>query len=180
MPVERRSRRQQLTSILFAALAVAVAVGLAWGLLSLASGGDGPVRLQLGDDEFDAGQATRLSEQIAEDGPVLFSDVSGRGQQRPIMVNHFGDDPEMRWVAFPAVLPGAEDNCFLFWSAERELFEERRGLEGSRDGGELCSDRTVPPNGEGLTQFSWEVDDEGNLIVDLRTEDDGVTGAEGD
>lgn len=176
MPVERRSGTQQVRSIVIAVVALALAVGLAWAVVGLASGGDGPVRLQLGDDEFDAGQATRLSAQIAEDGPVLFSDVSGRGQVRPIMVNHFGDDAEIRWVAFPAVLPGADDGCFLFWDPEGEVFRERRGQEGSREGGELCSDRTVPPNGEGLTQYDWEVDDEGNLIVDLRNEDADVTG----
>ena len=107
MPVERRSGTKQVTSIVFGIVAVLIAVGIAWGLLALASGGTGPVRIQLGDDEFDAGQAVRLSRQIQQDGPTLFSDVSGRGQLQPIVVNHFGDDPEIRWVAFPAVAPGA-------------------------------------------------------------------------
>ncbi len=180
MPVERRSGTKQVTSVVVALIAVAVAVGLAWGMLSLASGGDGPVRLQLGDEEFDAGQAERLTAQIAEDGPLLFSDVSGRGQRNPIFLNHFGEDPETRWVAFPAVLPDASEGCFLAWNAERELFEERAAVEGGgRDQGELCSDETVPPNGAGLQQFSWEVDDEGALIVDLRTEDADVAGPDG-
>ncbi len=172
MPVEQRSGAKQLTSIIFGLVAVAVAVGLAWGLLQLASGdGDGPVRLQLGDDQFDAGQATRLSVQIDEDGPVLFSDVSGRGQRRPIFVNHFGDDPEVGWAAFPAVLPDAEENCFLSWNAERELFEERAGVDGDgREVGDLCSDRTVEPNGGDLERFDWEIDDDGNLIIDVRGE----------
>lgn len=177
MPVERRSGTKQLTSVLFAVAAVAVAVGIAWGMLNLASGGDGPVRIQLGDDEFDAGQAVRLSRQIQEDGPALFSDVSGRGQRQPIVVNHFGDDPEIRWVAFPAVAPGADEGCFLTWNAERELFEDRRPPEGAgRDElGELCSDVTYPPNGEGLEQYGWQVDDQGNLIIDVRGDDDTTT-----
>jgi hypothetical protein len=177
MPVERRSGTKQLTSVLFALAAVAVAVGIAWGMLTLASGGDGPVRIQLGDDEFDAGQAVRLSRQIQEDGPALFSDVSGRGQRQPIVVNHFGDDPEIRWVAFPAVAPGADEGCFLTWNAERELFEDRRPPEGAgRDElGELCSDVTYPPNGEGLEQYGWQVDDQGNLIIDVRGDDDTTT-----
>jgi len=171
MPVEQRSGAKQLTSIIFGLVAVAVAVGLAWGLLQLASGGEGPVRLQLGDDQFDAGQATRLSAQIEEAGPVLFSDVSGRGQRRPIFVNHFGDDPEVGWAAFPAVLPDAEENCFLSWNADRELFEERAGVEGGgRDVGDLCSDRTVGANGGDLDRFEWELDEDGNLIIDVRGE----------
>jgi len=173
MPVERRSGVRQVTAIGIGVAAVVLAVGLAWGLLALASGGDGPVRLRLGDDEFDAGQAQRLSRQIGRDGPVLFSDVSGRGQRRPIFVNHFGDDPEQRWVAFSAAAPGAPRGCFLSWSQERELFEERAVAEGAgRERGELCRDVTYPPTGEGLEQYEWKVDDEGNLLVDLRGDDD--------
>jgi hypothetical protein len=177
MPVERRSSSQQVRSVLFALVAVAAAVGLAWGMLALASGGDGPVRIRLGDDEFDVGNAERQAAQIAEDGPAIYSDVSGRGQRKPVVVNHFGDDPDIRWVAFPAVLPGADEGCFLTWNAERELFEERRPAEGAgrEDLGELCSDVTYPPNGEGLEQFDWEINDEGNLIIDVRGDDETTT-----
>jgi hypothetical protein len=170
MPVERRTGATQLRSVVFAVVAVVAAVGLAWGMLALASGGDGPVRLQLGDDEFNAGQAERLSAQIAQDGPVPFSDVSGRGQRRPIYVNHFGDDAGIRWVAFPAVPPGAPEGCFLVWSAELERFEVRRPPEGAGrdDVGERCSEDTFPPDGEGLEQLPWRVDDDGNLIIDVR------------
>ena len=109
MPVERRSGPKQLTAVVFGIIAVLLAIGLAWGMLALASGGDGPVRVQLGDDEFRVGNAERQARQIAEDGPAIYSDVSGRGQRQPIVVNHFGDDAEIRWVAFPAVLPGASE-----------------------------------------------------------------------
>lgn len=170
MPVERRSGTQQMTAIGVGIVAVLLAVGLAWGLLALASGGNGPVRLRLGDDQFNAGQATRLSRQIAKEGPVLFSDVSGRGQRRPIFVNHFGDDPEIRWVAFSAKAPGAPEGCFLSWSDERQVFEERAVQEGAgRERGELCREVTYPPTGEGLEQFTWKIDkDDGNLTIDLR------------
>lgn len=179
MPVERRSGIQQVTAIGIGVVAVALAIGLAWGLLALASGGDGPVKLRLGDDKFDAGQAERLSNQIGRDGPVLFSDVSGRGQRRPIQVNHFGDDHEIRWVAFSATAPGAEENCFISWSPEREVFEERAVADGNRhQEGELCRDITFPPTGEGLEQFDWEVDEEGNLVIDLRSDEERERDAE--
>lgn len=170
MPVERRSGTKQITSVLFGIVAVLLAVGIAWGMLALASGGDGPVRIQLGDDEFKVGNAERQARQIAEDGPAIYSDVSGRGQVQPIVVNHFGDDPEIRWVAFPAVAPGADEGCFLTWNAEEEVFDERRPPEGGGkdDVGEVCSNVTYPPNGEGLEQFGWKVDDEGSLIIDVR------------
>lgn len=177
MPVESRSGSKQITAVVFGIIAVLLAVALAWGMLALASGGDGPARIQLGDDEFDAGQAARLSRQIAKDGPALFSDVSGRGQRQPIVVNHFGDNPEIRWVAFPAVLPGASEGCFLTWNSARELFEERRPPEGGGRGelGVLCSDRTAAPNGEGLEQYGWQVDEDGNLLIDVRGDDEPAT-----
>ncbi|MEI2698629.1 MAG: hypothetical protein V9E94_09835 [Microthrixaceae bacterium] len=170
MPVERRTGSKQVTAVVFGVVAVLLAIGLAWGMLALASGGDGPVRVQLGDDEFRVGNAERQARQIAEDGPAIYSDVSGRGQRQPIVVNHFGDDAEIRWVAFPAVLPGASEGCFLAWNAELDLFEERRPPEGGGrdDVGELCSDRTAAPNGEGLEQYGWQVDDDGNLLIDVR------------
>lgn len=179
MPVERRPGSKQAISIAIGVVALVVAVVAAWGMIRLASGGDGPVQVRLGDDVFDAGQAARLSKQVAEDGPLLFSDVSGRGQLRPIFVNHFGDDPDRRWVAVSAVAPGAAEGCFLSWNADRNLFEERAAEEGSgRDAGELCRDVTYSADGSAgsdgtvLEQFPWRVDDQGNLIVDLKPDDD--------
>lgn len=186
MPVERRGGTRQVRAAAIGILAVALAVGLAVAVVLASSGGDGPVKVSLGDDVFDAGQASRLSRQIRADGPLLFSDVSGRGQLRPIVVNHFGDDPDRRWVAFAAVLPGADENCFLAWSEERNLFEERAVASGSassaggsadREAGELCRDVTVSVDGsstsDGSTveQFPWRVDRDGNLVVDLRPDD---------
>jgi hypothetical protein len=172
MPVEQRSGRRQVAAIGIGVVALALAIGLAWGLLHLASGGSPTNQFRLGDDVFDAGNAVRLAKQIDADGPLLFSDVSGRGQGRPIAVNHFGDDPETRWVAFDAVAPGAEENCFLAWSSTRELFEERSAVDGGgRDQGELCRDITFPPNGEGLDQYPWKITEDGTLTIDLRPDD---------
>jgi hypothetical protein len=105
---------------------------------------------------------------------VLFSDVSGRGQSRPIYVSHFGSDPQIRWVAFTAVAPGAQKGCYLAWNTKRVLFEERQlpTANASESGkgklGELCRSTTWAANGQGLTQFSWQVDKGGDLQVDLR------------
>ncbi|MFZ4519681.1 MAG: hypothetical protein ACOYOP_14925 [Microthrixaceae bacterium] len=178
MPVERRSGGRQATSIVVGLLALVVAVGLAWGAIALASGGKGPVQVRLGDDVFDAGQAARLSRQVAADGPILFSDVSGRGQLQPIFVNHFGDDPKIQWVALSARAPGAPEGCFLAWNAERNLFDERANVDGAgRKVGELCRDVTYSADGSGssdgskLETFPWRIDATGDLIVDLRPED---------
>ncbi|MCB1258530.1 MAG: hypothetical protein KDB26_15575 [Microthrixaceae bacterium] len=174
MPVEVRSGRQQTTAIGIGIVALVLAIALAWGILKVASGGGTSTRLRLGDDVFEAGNATRLSKQIKAEGPLLFSDVSGRGQNRPVFINHFGDDPDIRWVAFDAVAPDAPENCFLSWSVERELFEERSvAAGGDYRKGEICRDITFAANGEGLTQYKWTVNDEGLLSIDFRKDPEG-------
>ena len=184
MPVERRSGSRQVQSIVIGVVALIVAVAAAWGVITLASGGDGPVKVRLGDDVFYAGQAQRIAAQVAQEGPVLFSDVSGRGQLQPIFVNHFGDDATIRWVPMSAVAPGAAEGCFLVWNAERNLFEERANQDGAgRQVGELCRDTTWSADGSSgsdgtvLEVFPWRIDADANLVIDLRPADQRATTA---
>ena len=173
-----------MQSIVIGVVALVVAVAAAWGVITLASGGDGPVKVRLGDDVFYAGQAQRIAAQVAQEGPVLFSDVSGRGQLQPIFVNHFGDDATIRWVPVSAVAPGAAEGCFLVWNAERNLFEERANQDGAgRQVGELCRDTTWSADGSSgsdgsvLEVFPWRIDADANLVIDLRPADQRATTA---
>ncbi|MGB3411236.1 MAG: hypothetical protein WBA45_08550 [Microthrixaceae bacterium] len=173
MPVERRSGSKQTMAIGIGIISVVLAIALAWGIIQL-SGGKASTQLRLGDDVFEAGNAVRMTKQIDKAGPLLFSDVSGRGQHRPIFVNHFGDDPEIRWVAFDAVAPGAAENCFLSWNADRQVFEERSVANGNDlKQGQICRTETFPPNGEGLTQYKWKVAPDGLLTIDFRKDEGG-------
>ncbi len=176
MPVEQRSGGSQVRAIVAGVVAVGVAVAGLWAFVAWAGRGDGPVQLRLGDDVFIAGQAERLSAQVAAEGPLLFSDVSGRGQVQPIYVAHFGDDPATQWSAVSAVAPGAESGCFLSWNTERDLYEERANVDGAgRQVGELCRDTTWSADGSSgsdgtaLRTFPWRIDAEGSLVVDLRS-----------
>lgn len=173
MPVERRSGTKQTMAIGIGIISLVLATALAWGIIHL-SGGSASTQLRLGDDVFEAGNAVRMAKQIDKDGPLLFSDVSGRGQHRPIFLNHFGDDSDIRWVAFDATAPGAAENCFLSWNAKRQLFEERSVANGNdHKQGEICRTETFPPNGEGLTQYKWKVDENGLLTIDFRKDEGG-------
>lgn len=184
MPVERRSGSQQTRSVIIAVVALAIAVLGAWGMIRLASGGQGPVKVQLGDDTFDAGYATRMADQIDKDGPLLFSDVSGRGQRQPIYVVHIGSDEKDGWFALSAIAPGAAEGCFVTWNPESELFEERRAAdpaEGRDALGERCRDVTWSANGTDgsdgseLEAFPWEIDKDERLIIDLRPDQSRTT-----
>ena len=184
MPVERRSGSQQTRSAIIAVVALVIAVLGAWGMIRLASGGQGPVKVQLGDDTFDAGYATRMADQIDKDGPLLFSDVSGRGQRQPIYVVHIGSDEKDGWFALSAVAPGAAEGCFVTWNPESELFEERRAAdpaEGRDALGERCrdvtwsADGTDGSDGSELEAFPWEIDKDERLIIDLRPDQSRTT-----
>lgn len=184
MPVERRSGSQQTRSVIIAVVALVIAVLGAWGMIRLASGGQGPVKVQLGDDTFDAGYATRMADQIDKDGPLLFSDVSGRGQRQPIYVVHIGSDEKDGWFALSAIAPGAAEGCFVTWNPESELFEERRAADPAkgRDAlGERCRDVTWSANGTDgsdgseLEAFPWEIDKDERLIIDLRPDQSRTT-----
>ncbi|MCC6185453.1 MAG: hypothetical protein IT194_12410 [Microthrixaceae bacterium] len=184
MPVERRSGSQQTRSAIIAVVALVIAVLGAWGMIRLASGGQGPVKVQLGDDTFDAGFATRMADQIDKDGPLLFSDVSGRGQRQPIYVVHIGSDDKDGWFALSAIAPGAAEGCFVTWNPESELFEERRAAdpaEGRDALGERCRDVTWSANGTDgsdgseLEAFPWEIDKDERLIIDLRPDQSRTT-----
>ena len=184
MPVERRSGSQQTRSAIIAVVALVIAVLGAWGMIRLASGGQGPVKVQLGDDTFDAGYATRMADQIDKDGPLLFSDVSGRGQRQPIYVVHIGSDEKDGWFALSAIAPGAAEGCFVTWNPESELFEERRAAdpaEGRDALGERCrdvtwsADGTDGSDGSELEAFPWKIDKDERLIIDLRPDQSRTT-----
>ncbi len=111
------------------------------------------VEIRLGDDRFNAGNAADIADEIADNGPILWSDLSGGS--RDLMVNHVGDSPETGWIAFDARRPGDRRDCQVVWNHSAGLFD-------------YSCDPTVTfsPQGSGLTQFPVEII-EGRIIVDL-------------
>lgn len=144
----RRSQSEQ-RAVVIALASVLLALGLLAGLSFLSGRGD--VELSnLGDRDFEAGDAERLAERIAKDrGPFLFPDASPN-QSRPIYVDHAGGPPTEGWVAILAV----EDGCQLTYTGS-----------GYVD----CEGIAYPRDGTGLTRYQTRVDD-GTVYVDLRAE----------
>jgi hypothetical protein len=152
MPVGRTTTRSEVRAIAMVAIALlAILGGIAFFVGAVAQRGD--VQVRLGDDYFNAGDAQAISRDIAERGPVLFSDVAGGS--RDIIVNHLGDDPEQGWVAFEARRPGDDRDCYASWNATTGLF------------GYSCDPSvTFPPDGEGLTQLPVDVSN-GRIVIDI-------------
>ena len=145
----------QTTTLIISLVAVAVALLLVYLIIRAAGGKDG-VALNLGDNKFQAGIATERAEAIRADGPLLFSDVAGGGQRRPIFLNHTGDDATTGWSVFDAHPPGTAEDCFLRWSATREVFTT------------TCNSTTFPADGGDLPNYRWEVTTDGALVIDVR------------
>ena len=156
VPVARRLPGER-RALLAAGLGVAFAVALVALLLVLSTRPD--VKVQLGDDEFGPVDVENQAEAIERDGPVLLPDASPN-RDRPIFLQHLGEDPAERWLALSARAPDAEQGCFLEWDADGGRFVD--GCTGDR----------YPADGEGLTQYEVRVED-GDLFVDLRDPVDG-------
>ena len=152
MPVGRTTTRSEVRALAMVAIALAVIVGgIAVFVTVLARQGD--VEIRLGDDRFDAGNAVDIADEIADNGPILWSDPSGGS--RDLVVNHVGDSPETGWIAFDARRPGDPRDCQVVWNQSAGLF------------GYSCDPTvTFSPQGSGLTQFPVEIT-EGHIIVDL-------------
>jgi hypothetical protein len=155
MPVAPGPQLDLRRSLLFGVLSVAVGIGLVILLVTLAGRGD--VDVNLGDDRFEVGDATEFAAKIANDrGPRLYPSLDGN---RPIFLQHLGDDPLTGWSAIDARSPTDPATCGLTWDTDRQLFVDDCG------GG-----TTYPPDGEGLLQYRVEVDAAEKVVVDLRGE----------
>lgn len=169
MPVEQRSTSNQFRTAGIALLMVGAGLALVLVLFGQGGGGE-PDTVSLGTDEFALGPAAERAQAIADNGPFLLSDVSGRGQDRPIAVSHEGPEPEVGWAIFEAKAPGAPDGCFLRWDRNANVFVSEDSGDRSiseKSTGERCDDATFPQDGTGLKQLPWEVSDDGILFVKL-------------
>jgi hypothetical protein len=117
----------------------------------------GKVQVKLGDDTYSPGSAESKAETIADGGPILLGDVSGRNE-RDIYLQHLGDDPTTGWYAFDARRPGQPRDCFLRWEAGPAEFVDS------------CDGTVVAADGAGLIAYQVTVDDDGAVVIDLNAD----------
>lgn len=152
--MSRRNPRQPVRgralviTALFGVLCAALLVVL---VVQLARSPD--VKVQLGDEVFEAGRAKDLVDDV-ERHPLLFQALVG---ERDIYLSHTGTDPKTGWVAFEAYAPGAPRRCQLRWDPAQRLFTDP------------CDKRTYPADGTGLTRYAATVNANDRVVIDLRT-----------
>lgn len=152
MPVARGPQINARQAVLLGLTGLLIALLIGGAVVWLASSG-GDVEVNLGDTDFRDLDADRISAEIADRGPILFSDVGGG--DRDIILQHIGDDPETGWLAFEARRPGDSRDCFFRWRPESGTFLN------------TCNESdVVDAAGTGLGQYPVAVVD-GDVRVDI-------------
>ena len=152
MPVARGPQVAARGALFVGLTGVLIAVLLGIGVLWL-SGSGGKVEVNIGGTDFRDLDAVRISAEIADRGPILFSDVAGG--DRDIILQHLGTDPATLWLAFDARRPGDARDCFFRWRDDSSTFVN------------TCDDNdVVDESGTGLDQHPVEVID-GEVRVDI-------------
>ncbi len=143
-----------LSAALVTVVAAMVVLFLAAVVLSRQTGPS----VRLGDATFQGGDAERLAAEIAERGPIFYTDVSGE-RDRDVILQHLGDDHSRRWYAFRAQPPDKPRDCTWQWQPDRHRFRARceRAL-------------TAPADGGGLERYPVKVVN-GRLDIDLNAAD---------
>lgn len=164
-PVEQTGRGHVGRAATVSLLAIVLVFGGLWLVTLVLSDRNSP-DLRIGDQTFTAGRTGEIADSIAEHGPLLLPDVSGR-QDRNLILQHLGDDPETGWTAFLANPPDEDQSCTWEWQPDEELFRAK------------CDpDRTAPADGAGLEQFDVAVGD--TVVVDLNADARAAEAGEAD
>ena len=145
MPSQKGVNRSALRAGIIGIVGLGLTIGL-MVLMLRAAGTSTEIDVRLGDVDFRGIEADNLADEISKNGPVPFPDLVGG--DRPIWVNHFGDDSSAGWFVFLAKVPNGEDGCFVQWVEQESMFID------------FCdSNNRFPPNGDGLESLAWEVTD---------------------
>jgi hypothetical protein len=160
----KESRTGTSRSVVLAVVGIALGIILVLVLFVVAIPSlteSGKVEVKLGSDTYDAGRADARARNIADGGPLLFSDVSSG--KRDIYLQHRGDDPAEGWYAFDARRPGQGRNCTLGWQP------------ASNDFRDPCDGTIVAADGTGLLSYPVTITDGGKVVVDLNPDSDTTT-----
>ena len=173
MPVARGPQMNARSAVLVGFTGVAIAIVLGGGVLFLASQG-GDVEIQLGDSDFDAGKIGRISEEIDDRGPILYSDVAGRS--RDLILQHLGDDPEAGWLAFEARPLGEPRDCFFQWNDDEQQFDLVTIADDVSCAAVTMDERGNLSTGAVIDSYPVAIDDDNNIRVDINFGRDDADG----
>lgn len=152
-----RRRTRNRIAVISSVAGVAAAAVLTFLMVRFAS--QRPDEVNLGDKVFQVADAERLARRIEQERtPFLFKDPLTQRPGREVYVQHVGTDPKEGWLAIEAYAPGSPRRieCILEWDRVAARFRDPCGME------------TFPADGSGLRTYPAEVDESGQVVVDLR------------
>lgn len=156
-PPELRSPLARAVVPVLAGALFFVLLGLVtWGIAAFLASGTTETTDNLAPPRLELGSVTGRANDVAEDGPLLFAELSTITGERSIVVDHEGDDPANGWRLYYAFPPGRPD-CPV---------EQVRGTATfiDCDGNDLDVTELSPPT-EAVRPV---VEDERTLYLDLR------------
>lgn len=128
-----------------------------WAMAAYLSGGDTETSDRLAPTELEIGPVEAIADEVAENGPLFFPELSTSVGSRSIVVDHTGEVDADGWRVYWAYPADRDSSCIV------------TQVEGTREFTD-CDDRTVdvselsPPD-EGVFP---RVDDRTTLFIDLR------------
>lgn len=154
---ELRSPFARAVAPVLGGIAFFVVLGLVtWGIAAYLSSGDTRTTENLAPPSLPLGSASARANDVKEDGPLLFSELSTITGARSLVLDHVGDDAASGWRLYYAFPPGRPD-CPV---------EQVRGTSTfiDCDGNELDVTELSPPT----DNVRPIVEDERLLSLDLR------------
>ena len=113
-----RASRSAHNRRLFAAIALAIAVGAGVLVIFARYASRKPENINLGGRTFVIRNATRQAEQ-AKLGPLFFNDLVRDNRPLPLVLSSLGGTD---WAALNAIPPGSGERCAVTWDQGRNVF----------------------------------------------------------
>jgi hypothetical protein len=124
-----------------------------WGVAAYTS--RNPENVKLGDQTFVVSRVDRLSDRIADEGPVLFPDLKSKDGTRSVIIDHVGGEDATGWVIYNPFPADRGDDCFV---------TQREGTRQFVD----CDGRVLDvAQLRKATDVAYTVDEDGNLVLVL-------------
>jgi hypothetical protein len=113
LPTLRSPVDRAVVPVLAGMAFIALLFGILWLAAVILSRNADDLDVRLGDEVFEVGRIDRLADEIEERGPLLFPGLVGPAGERPVGLDHTGDNDVEGWRVFHLQPAGAPAGCLV-------------------------------------------------------------------
>jgi hypothetical protein len=113
LPTLRSPVARAVVPVLAGMAFIALLFGILWLAAVILSRNADDLDVRLGDEVFEVGRIDRLANEIEERGPLLFPGLVGPAGERPVGLDHTGDNDVEGWRVFHLQPAGAPAGCLV-------------------------------------------------------------------